>query len=85
MDRSAVITFSGQLPALRDSEAFDGIIHVVERLGSFLCQRIVPVNFVGDIVEDPEIRQHQQFVPDLSGNSLCGAGGHLGYGRSAQR
>jgi hypothetical protein len=41
MDRSAVVTFSGQLRearenALRDSEAFDGIVHVVERLGSFL-------------------------------------------------
>jgi CBS domain-containing protein len=45
MDRSAVITFSGQLRearenALRDSEAFDGIIHVVERLGSFLDEGI---------------------------------------------
>jgi hypothetical protein len=45
MYRSAVIAFSGQLRdarenALRDSEAFDGIIHVVERLGSFLCERI---------------------------------------------
>jgi CBS domain-containing protein len=45
MDRNAVITFSGQLRearegALRDSEAFDGIIHVVERLGSFLDNKI---------------------------------------------
>jgi hypothetical protein len=45
MDRSAVITFSGQLRearenALRDSEAFDGIVHVVERLGSFLVKEI---------------------------------------------
>jgi CBS domain-containing protein len=45
MDRSAVITFSDQLRearegALRDSEAFDGLIHVVERLGSFLCGEI---------------------------------------------
>lgn len=46
MDRSAVITFSGQLRearenALRDSEAFDGIIHAVERLGSFLDNKIL--------------------------------------------
>jgi len=45
MDRSAVIAFSGQLRearenALRDSEAFDDIIHVVERLGSFLDCKI---------------------------------------------
>lgn len=46
MDRSAVITFSGQLReargnALRDSEAFDGIIHVVERLGTSWMRRLV--------------------------------------------
>jgi hypothetical protein len=46
MDRSAVITFSGQLRearenALRDSEAFDDIIYVVERLGSFLDNKIL--------------------------------------------
>jgi hypothetical protein len=45
MDRNAVIAFSGQLrgareDALRDSEAFDGIIHVVERLGSLLNEEI---------------------------------------------
>jgi hypothetical protein len=45
MNRGAVVTFSAQLRearenALRDSEAFDGIIHVVERLGSFLDQKI---------------------------------------------
>ncbi len=45
MDRSALVTFSDQLRearenALRDSESFDNIIHVVERLGSFLCGRI---------------------------------------------
>jgi len=45
MDRSALVTFSDQLRearenALRDSEAFDNIIHVVERLGSYLCGRI---------------------------------------------
>ena len=46
MDRSAVVTFSGQLRearenALRDSEAFAGIVHVVERLGSFLNRKIL--------------------------------------------
>jgi hypothetical protein len=45
MHRSAVVKFSGQLRdarenTLRDSEAFDGIIHVVERLGSFLAEDI---------------------------------------------
>jgi hypothetical protein len=46
MDRSAVVTFSSQLRearenALRDSEAFDGIVHVVERLGSLLDRKIL--------------------------------------------
>jgi hypothetical protein len=41
MNHDAVIAFAAQLRearenAVRDSEAFDGIIHVVERLGSFL-------------------------------------------------
>jgi hypothetical protein len=45
MDRSQVITFSDQLRearqnALRDAEAFDSIIQVVERFGSFLSHRI---------------------------------------------
>lgn len=45
MDRSAIVTFSHQLRearehALGDSDSFDSIIHVVERLGSFLCGRI---------------------------------------------
>jgi hypothetical protein len=45
MDRNAAITFSDQLreareDALRDAEAFDGIIHAVERLGSFLRGKI---------------------------------------------
>jgi len=45
MDRSAVVIFSDELRearenALRDSEAFDGIVHVVERLGSFLRGKI---------------------------------------------
>jgi hypothetical protein len=45
MDRRAVVTFSDQLRearenALRDSEAFDGLIHAVERLGSFLCNKV---------------------------------------------
>lgn len=45
MDRDSAIFFAGQLRAarenaLRDSEAFDGIIHVLERLGSFLLGAI---------------------------------------------
>lgn len=45
MDRSAIVAFSSQLrdareKALRDSEEFDSIIHVCERLGSFLGKKI---------------------------------------------
>ncbi len=45
MERNAVITFAGQLreareSALRDCEAFDGILYAVERLGSFLYGKI---------------------------------------------
>jgi hypothetical protein len=45
MDRSATISFFGQLRdarenALRDAEAFDGIIQVLERLGSLLLGEI---------------------------------------------
>jgi hypothetical protein len=45
MDRSAVLTFCEQLRqardhAFRDSEAFDEIIHVVGRLGSFLYKAL---------------------------------------------
>src|SRR5688572_16048276 len=45
MDPSVVLTFCGQLrqareAAFRDSEAFDEVIHVVERLGSFLNEEI---------------------------------------------
>jgi hypothetical protein len=70
MDRSAVITFSGQLRearenALRDAEAFDGIIHVVERLGSFLCKK------VGDLgrykEEIGERASHSALAEDIPG------------------
>jgi hypothetical protein len=45
LDRRAVVTFCDQLRearenALRDAEAFDGLIHAVERLGSFLHGQI---------------------------------------------
>lgn len=45
MDRNAIVTFAAQLrearqSALRDAEAFDAIIHVAERLGSFLSNKI---------------------------------------------
>jgi len=56
VDRAAVITFSGQLreareSALRDSEAFEGIIQVVERLGSFLCRRIGDLGWYKEEIE----------------------------------
>jgi hypothetical protein len=49
VNRSAAIAFSNQLrearyDALRDSEAFDGIIHAVERLGSFLHGKIADLH-----------------------------------------
>lgn len=45
MDRAAQLAFADQLrrareAALNDAEAFDGIIHSIERLGSFLTQSI---------------------------------------------
>lgn len=56
MDRSAVVTFSGQLRearerAVRDSEAFESIIHVVERLGSFLLERIADLKAYKEKIE----------------------------------
>jgi hypothetical protein len=44
MERAAKIAFANQLrsareAALKDAEAFDGIIHAVERLGQFLTKR----------------------------------------------
>jgi len=46
MKRVAALQFADQLRnarelALRDAEAFDGIIHVIERLGSFLTGKIL--------------------------------------------
>ena len=57
MDRNAVIVFSGQLRearenALRDSEAFDGIVHVVERLGSFLSESITHLGHYREKIEE---------------------------------
>jgi len=45
MERAAALAFADQLrnareAALNDAEAFDGILHTVERLGSFLTQNI---------------------------------------------
>lgn len=45
MERAAALAFADQLrsareAALRDAEAFDAIIHAVERLGSFLTQSV---------------------------------------------
>jgi len=69
-DRSAVITFSGQLreareSALRDSEAFDGIIHVVERLGSFLCETIGDLNRYRKKIE--ESARYSALAEDIPG------------------
>lgn len=62
MNRSALLTFSGQLRearenALRDSEAFDGIIHVVERLGSVLCEQIL------------DLKRYESKITDIANKS----------------
>jgi hypothetical protein len=68
MDRGALVTFSGQLRearenALRDSDAFDGIIHMVERLGSFLGKKI---GDLGKYREDLEDRaSHSALAKDV--------------------
>jgi hypothetical protein len=56
MDRDAVVVFCEQLHearenALRDSEAFDEIIHAVERLGSFLRGEIIHLGGYKDKIE----------------------------------
>jgi len=45
IDRQVIPTFSGQLcnaraKALQDSEEFDGVIHALERIGSYLSEKI---------------------------------------------
>jgi hypothetical protein len=70
MDRSAKVTFSEQLRearnnALRDSEAFDGIIHTVERLGSFLCESIGDLGRYKKQIE--ESAKHSALAEDIPG------------------
>jgi CBS domain-containing protein len=66
MNRSAIRMFCEQLRqarenAFRDSEAFDEIIHVLERLGSFLCKKI---SGLGDYKEDIEKRARQSALAE---------------------
>jgi CBS domain-containing protein len=61
LDRSAIVTFCSQLRearehAFRDAEAFDDIIHVVERLGSFLTGRIGDLGKYKEEIERIAIR-----------------------------
>jgi hypothetical protein len=60
MDRSAIVIFSDELRearenALRDSEAFDGIVHVVERLGSFLRGKITHLGDYKEKIQETAI------------------------------
>jgi hypothetical protein len=60
MDRSAVVIFSDELRearenALRDSEAFDGMVHVVERLGSFLRGKITHLGDYKEKIQETAI------------------------------
>jgi CBS domain-containing protein len=70
MDRKIVLTFCEQLRqarenAIRDSEAFDEIIHVVERLGSFLCERIGDLGkYREHVVEKGRLSALAEDVPD---------------------
>lgn len=70
IDRNVAITFSAQLRearenALRDSEAFDEIIHVVERLGSFLCRKIIHLGgYKGKIVRNASHSALAESIPN---------------------
>ena len=70
MDRDAVVTFCAQLRdarenALRDSEAFDGIIHVVERLGSFLRGEIIHLGgYKGKIEQNASYSALSENIPN---------------------
>jgi hypothetical protein len=73
-------SFSGQFRearenALRDSEAFDGIVHVVERLGSFLCKSIIDLGRYREKIEERAghsalARRYSQPVPRCSHSFL---------------
>ena len=70
MERSAIITFAEQLReareiALRDSEAFDGILYAVERLGSFLCGKIKHLGaYQSKIEEMASVSPLAETIPD---------------------
>ena len=56
MERTASLAFADQLrvarqAALKDAEAFDEIIHTIERLGSFLTQKCTGLGDYGDELE----------------------------------
>lgn len=56
MERAAALAFADQLrnareAALNDAEAFDGIHHAIERLGSFLTQNIGDLGKYKDEIE----------------------------------
>src|SRR5215472_7380941 len=74
MDRRAAVTFSDQLreareDALRDSEAFDGLIHVVERLGSFLRSKIYDLGgYKPDLEKAASCSALAKEIPEQHGN-----------------
>jgi hypothetical protein len=74
LDRSAVVTFCDQLRearenALRDAEAFDGLIHVVERLGSFLFGQIAHLGrYKPALVQAASHSALAEQIPEQHGN-----------------
>jgi hypothetical protein len=69
MTREPAIAFANQLrsarlAALGDAEAFDGIIHVVERIGSYLSKERL-----GDLGKDGNLYKYTKEIVDLSANS----------------
>jgi CBS domain-containing protein len=69
MTREPAIAFANQLRAARlaalgDAEAFDGIVHVVERLGSYLSKELL-----GDKGEYGTLYRYAGKLKDLAANS----------------
>jgi hypothetical protein len=69
MTREPAIAFANQLrsarlAALGDAEAFDGIIHVVERIGSYLSKERL-----GDLGRDGSLYKYSKELMDLASNS----------------
>jgi CBS domain-containing protein len=69
MTREPAIAFANQLRsarlvALGDAESFDGIVHVVERIGSYLAKERL-----GDLGKDGSLYKYSKELADLASNS----------------